>query len=514
MTQKSDLRTRRSAAQLEALAEVQREIRSQDSSSRRKYLQEFTQAFRSYESVIDSAQLEKAINQADVLLVGDYHALPASQRFAACLIESRVQLGDRPILLGVETIFARDQHIVDAWWRHEIDEPELRRRVRFDLDWGYDWAPFYDLLVCAREHCEGIYGLDCMPRESLRKIGARDRHAAAKIAELRQQHPTAVVIALFGESHLAPQHLPRAIRETLPNDHALTILQNVDALYWRAAGEQQERVEAVKVSRDVVCVFNSTPLEKYENYRLHLTRWSRDGDEPDLAPTIYNLIESLMRFLEIDGHCSHNGTQPKFLMDSLPEVCSGGSDSYLRQQLKPRSAEEAEGILSFFEDRGSCYLPESNSFHVREFRMVYAAEEAARFLHHACRGLPAMTRASNPSAAGDRFFTRVLENSLGYFGSRVLYPARAVIDDSEGCDWERACPSNDWENFQASTELLGYMMGRALYDTYVKATVGRATIRRLFLTHLEEPGIAKATYLQVSDMLRRKTKARAAHAGR
>ena len=169
--------------------------------------------------------------------------------------------------------------------------------------------------------------------------------------------------------------------------------------------------------------------------------------------------------------------------------------------MKTRTTEEAQGILSFFEDRGSCYLPESNSFHVREFRMVYAAEEAARFLHHACRGLPAAAKAGKPSAAGDRFFTRVLENALGYFGSRVLYPARAVIDDSEGCDWERACPSNDWENFHASTELLGYMMGRALYDAYVKASVSRATIRRLFLTHLEEPGTAKTTYLQVSDML-------------
>ena len=46
------------------------------------------------------------------------------------------------------------------------------------------------------------------------------------------------------------------------------MLQNVDALYWRAAGEQHEQVEAVRVEDDVVCVFNSTPLEKYENYRL------------------------------------------------------------------------------------------------------------------------------------------------------------------------------------------------------------------------------------------------------
>ena len=99
-------------------------------------------------------------------------------------------------MLGVETIFSRDQHILDEWWRREIDEEELRQRIRFDLDWGYDWAPFYELLVTAREHADAIYGLDCMPREDLRKIGARDRHAADKLAEIRQRHPNAVIMTL------------------------------------------------------------------------------------------------------------------------------------------------------------------------------------------------------------------------------------------------------------------------------------------------------------------------------
>ena len=180
-----NLRFRRSAAQLHALAGVEREIRAQDSHNRRKYLQEFNQAFQSYDSVLNADQLQSAIHAADVVLIGDYHALPVAQRYAASLIEQRALAGDRPVVLGVETIFARDQHILEEWWRREIDETELRQRIRFDLDWGYDWTPFYELLVTARDHGDAIYGLDCMPRESLRKIGARDRHAAAKIAEIR-----------------------------------------------------------------------------------------------------------------------------------------------------------------------------------------------------------------------------------------------------------------------------------------------------------------------------------------
>ena len=177
MASTANLRSRRSAAQLHALAGVEREIRAQDSHNRRKYLREFNEAYRNYESVLDAQQIQTAVYAADVVLIGDYHALPAAQRHAASLIEQRALAGDRKVVLGVETIFARDQHILDEWWRREIEEAELRQRIRFDLDWGYDWTPFYELLVTARDHAEALYGLDCMPREDLRKIGARDRHA-------------------------------------------------------------------------------------------------------------------------------------------------------------------------------------------------------------------------------------------------------------------------------------------------------------------------------------------------
>ncbi|HSQ20520.1 MAG TPA: ChaN family lipoprotein, partial [Blastocatellia bacterium] len=325
MASTTNLRSRRSAAQLHALAGVEREIRAQDSQGRRKYLREFNRSFRTYESVLTCEEVQSTLRQADIVLIGDYHALPASQRAAASLVEQRALAGDRPVVLGVETVFARDQHILDEWWRREIDESELRQRIRFDLDWGYDWAPFYELLVSARDNAEALYGLDCMPREDLRKIGARDRHAAVKIAEIRQSHPNAVIYVLFGESHMAPGHLPRAVRKENAEAKVLTVLQNVDSLYWRAAGERADKVEAVRVKEDILCVFNATPLEKYESYRLFLDQWSRCDEGPDYAPTIYNLIDSIANFLEINRYSSHNSTQPKFLVDMLPEVYGASS---------------------------------------------------------------------------------------------------------------------------------------------------------------------------------------------
>jgi hypothetical protein len=507
MASTTDLRSRRSAAQLHALEVVVREIKVRDHNSQRKYLKDFNQAFRAYQSILDSQQWNDAICAADVLLIGDYHALPASQRWAGALFEQRTQPGDRPVVLGVETIFSRDQHILDEWWRREIGEQELRERIRFDRDWGYEWGPFYELLTTAREHGEAIYGLDCMPREDLRKIGARDRHAAHKIGEIRQRHPNTAIMVLFGESHLAPKHLPRLLREQLPQERVLTVLQNVDALYWQAAGEQRE-VEWVRVEDDVVCVFNSTPLEKYENYRLCLGRWSREEEElPDVGPTIYNLIDGLLRFLDINRYSSHNGTQPKFLVDLLPEVYCGASEARLRQLLLRAAGEEKklETMLQKVDEQGSVYLPAINAFYVREFQMMYAAEEAARFVHHACRGLPLLRDGSSiaRSAPIDRFYARTLEHALAYFGSRVLYPARASVGTDDltraACDeLAEDAAHNSRSKFDSMARDLGYRMGSLLYARYLSGRMRRGALRRLFLADLEKPDAARKAFLKIA----------------
>jgi hypothetical protein len=455
--------------------------------------------------------MQRALHSADVVLIGDYHALPGAQRYAATLIEQRALTGDRPVVLGVETIFARDQHILDEWWRREIDESELRQRIRFDLDWGYDWNPFYELLAAARDHGEAIYGLDCMPRENLRKIGARDRHAAAKIAEIRERHPRAVVVVLFGESHLAPGHLPHVLQKQMPDVKILTVLQNIDALYWRAAGEPVDKVDAVRVNDDVVCVFNATPLEKYESYRLCLDQWSRCDSGPDFAPTIYNLIDSLAAFLEINRYSPHNGTQPKFLVDMLPEVHGNPSDAMLRRLLSRKgiSDQQLKAMLATMEDRGSAYLPQLNAFCIRQFQMMHAAEDATRFLHHACRGLP--ERLSGRIVDEDEdsngltaltinvFYSRVIEEAVAYFGSRVLYPARPtpVMQNSTALT-RAACEKaalvairGDKEKFENIARDWGYRIGIQMYAAYLEGKIKPAGLRRLFLAHLDQPGVAR-----------------------
>jgi len=475
---------RRTEGQWHALAGVAREIQLNDHSNRRKYLGEYNQAFRSYERVLNATEFYAGVQPADIVLLGDYHALPNAQNFASEFLETRAQPADRPVIFGLETIFARDQHILDEWWRREIDSATLRRRIRFDAEWGYDWAPVLELLTTAREHCEAIYALDCMPREDLRRIGARDRHAAHKLREIRQRHPQAVIVVLFGESHLAPGHLPRAIRRELPSDRLLTVLQNVDHLYWQAAAEKDEQVRSVRVNDSVFCVFNATPLEKYENYRLHLRRWRRaEKQQPDAAPTIYNLIFSLSRFLGIDRYSPRNGTQPRFLVDSLPEVFTLDTGSQLRRYPGAlKGAAEIDAATEMLEEQGCAYLPAANCFAVREFRMKHAAEEVSRFMHRACLGFPVTA----PPDSTASFHVKVIEHALAYFGSRVLDPSRDAVRDTSHAATE------------SGPRFAGYLLGTHLYDRYIAGRVSRREIRKLFLARLNDPGSAKAVFQQLA----------------
>jgi hypothetical protein len=451
-------------------------------------------------------------------------------------------------------VFARDQHIVNEWAAGEIDDDELRERIRFDVEWGYEWAPYIALLKAARDAGARICGLDCMPRGDLRRIGARDRHAATKIAELRAADPEALIVVLFGESHLAPNHLPQQIRACIAGERVLTVLQNIDALYWRAAGELRAKVEAVRVAKDVVCVFNATPLEKYESYRLCIERWIREpAERPDFTVSVYNLVGALTRAMNIDSYSPHNGTQPRFLVDQLPEIVVRPSAQPMLRLLERKeiSAEDVAAAEEGLSGGGMAYIEPLNTILMTHWDLSGAAEPVARFVHSACRGIPARQRDVDAAqqTPEDRFYTRVMEVALADFGARVLYPARPpareadlyylYAESRERIEGQSILSYRDYmrmidfvifhrdyqrnlrkywevpplisegrnytgERFEFVTRKLGEMLGTELYEGYISGVVKKRFIRSLLFRRLEKPGVARVAYFATVRRIRRR----------
>ncbi|HUO61330.1 MAG TPA: ChaN family lipoprotein [Candidatus Acidoferrales bacterium] len=264
------------AKEIHALAVLKQEIWQADPHLRQQYLRNFTRAYTQYRKLVSMEDVHEQLRQADVVLVGDYHALPQAQGFAAELVE-KLAKGMRPVQLGVEFFFSRDQRALEAWQRGEISEEELRSQTNYELEWGYDWQPYGELLRRARTFGAEVRALDRFPRAELSGIAARDRHAAALICEAQRKTPDSVMVALYGECHLAPKHLQGLLKRRLPRARVITVLQNIDALYWQSERENQH-VEAVQVRKDVYCVFTATPLEKYASYRRYLDKWRMPED--------------------------------------------------------------------------------------------------------------------------------------------------------------------------------------------------------------------------------------------
>jgi len=261
----------------------------------------------------------------------------------------------------------------------------------------------------------------------------------------------------------------------------------------------------------------------------------------------------MVRFLGINQYSAHNTTQPKLLVDLMPEVHSRRSDALLRRLLSRKgfTAEQRRSLLRQVRERGSVYLPPINAVYVRQFHMTSSAEDATRFLHQACRGLPNLSNgkalAQHAAPVGppgvssldrdDAFYVAVFEHALAFFGSRILYPARPALRDADIAnlfdvtrdDLEhqtslpfadavaaldfltqhrqtngRAAQAPDFtgHKYEYVAQQLGYLTGTDLYDAYIEGRLTTAALRKLFLTHIEQPGVARGAYFQLRTRLR------------
>jgi hypothetical protein len=181
--------------------------------------------------------------------------------------------------------------------------------------------------------------------------------------------------------------------------------------------------------------------------------------------------------------------------------------------------------------------------------MTSSAEDATRFLHQACRGLPNLCNGKAPSTQAalgksaksldkdDAFYMAVFEHALAFFGSRILHPARPALRDAdiaelfdvtredlehqtslpfadavEALDFltqhrkydpaAASAPAFTGHKYDYVAEQLGYLTGNDLYDAYLEGRLNTAALRKLFLTHIEEPGVARDAYVQLRTRLR------------
>jgi hypothetical protein len=511
-----------------AVERIRTAIGEIDTSPSFKYIQDFANEFSTYQSVCGYPEILDEAAAANLIWIGDYHALSRFQRFAADFVRDLYRRNPN-IGLGVEPVFARHQKLLERWMGEEISEQAFLDGIRYDDEWGCDWNSYSLLFQTARDLGIPIYGVDCHPRYDMRSIGRRDRRTARRIASIIEQDPTRTLVIVFGESHLASRHLPGRV-EALMCERGiprrdLLILQNVDEIYWKLQNRGLEAVPCVRLAERQYCVFNATPIEKYESFRQYLHKCVDEDATGSWTQFVHTLIDVTMEFVNLK--------RDENVMQVLPKVYSEVSPAELSQLLVRMSVSPAKArlALNHFQESGTSYIPELNSIFIHRLQLTSAAEESTRFIHQLCRG-----EISSPvnRRAGDQFFVAVLEHSLGYFCSKVLDSSRDGIESlakrvlghigyneqlvravSSLLDRDRRPAAQHFETLRMAIgsplrpsktthmlgQLLGYALGRKLYGAYLETRISRKDIQSLFLDPLDSPNRPLECYREWTERL-------------
>src|SRR5207237_9449543 len=129
-------------------------------------------------------------------------------------------------------------------------------------------------------------------------------------------------------------------RKGIPSKELL-ILQNIDALYWKTQENGLGEARAVRMREGAYCVFNATPIEKYESFRQYLHKCIEEDSSGDWTLLAHTLMEAMMEFVAIKKNASVASLMSVHDLDAVT---------------------------------------------IGQFELGNATEEFAKFIHQACRG--------------------------------------------------------------------------------------------------------------------------------
>ena len=519
------------------------EIFGVDKTSRSSYIKDFLFEFSTYERVCTTGEVLERAARSDIVFFGDYHPLEESQQWVERLMTELVAR-DRKVVLAMEMLYVQQQEQLDRWMKGMLSEEEFLEQIDYKTEWGFDWGSFKRIFELAKDPFIPIFGIDTEPRDHLRYIRQRDKMIANRIKNIRRFFPGYLVLVMIGESHLASGHLPSEIEKVCDEKLQRTIIvQNMDEIYWRLLREGREHIEAVRIDEDKYCVFNASPIVKYQSYQRIIDRWVEGEEANSFVPVLKEMVSYILSFLigpKKNLHVNIDGYDFESLDDIFPEIHCRQTftsfASFLRSQKMSQLA--VVSITESLRRYGVSYVPGLNKFLILKYASSSAAMEASRFVLSVMRSRMGKWRGRRKSVE-ERFYEFVLEEALSFVGAKIVDPTidckrmdpilqvvdgrgvvrkpvagfslqetRAMVgmlvyhfrrDRSRSGIMRvtkplRAIHRLGIKKRQLIIRALGHTLGEALYDAHYSGLVSKEEILGLFEDRTDHPGAAKKIY--------------------
>ena len=213
---------------------------------------------------VDKRHLFARLKQAEIVIVGDFHAQKQSSRGFLRVIRKIKP----PFVIALECLRVGDQPSLDAFLAGELTEKDFLTKVAWKKNWGFPWENYKPVFKWAQQNRIRIFGINA--QGDAKTLGERDRISAAIIQKIYQQTKQKIFIQ-YGELHLASAHLPKAIKRVLPKVNQCVIYQSPEALYFKIMESHKElSTDVVRLGPDIWALNGLPPWVKWQDFLLHL----------------------------------------------------------------------------------------------------------------------------------------------------------------------------------------------------------------------------------------------------
>ncbi len=341
----------------------------------------------------DWSEVFVAIEQSTVVFGGDFHPFAQAQRAHLRILRKLVQ--ERPVVLALECVFQSDQPYVDQFLKGEIEEKVFLDKVQWNALWGFPWKHYRPLFEFAKKHKVPVIALNVEVDERTgQTLISRDQLAADTLKAAIESDPDALFYVLYGDLHIASDHLPRILNEHFKHSQTVettSIYLNSETIYFELAEKKLEsQVEVVRFNDREFCVLSSPPWVKWHSYLMFLEEnfdvgleFEDEDDEDDFdewelqvdhTDHVSDLIKMIKAAIEVEA--DPNAIEVYSMDDPQADVGA-------RNSLTP---EEHEMAKSMIQGDRSFYIPKSGYMYLSKATVNHAATLAGQYIHAVLSG--------------------------------------------------------------------------------------------------------------------------------
>jgi len=374
-----------------------------------KYQRDYQKEIEREWSVSSVKDLIHSTQDANVLLLGDFHALYQSQKGHLRVL--RLLPRARPKLLFIEFISAKDQLILDAYMRGEISDRVFLKEVRWKESWGFSWRSYKPILVWAKKRRVPVIALDkALKVHGDQSLHERDAFAADIISSHLKNRADHLGIVIIGDYHISSRHLPAEIRKRIKGVKINRIFQNSENIYFYLATQGKEfEVDVIRFSPSDFGLVSVAPWVKWHSLLMHLES-QIEGD----SELYHQVQDEVLRFYRVLK--SDLGTPD---LDEDFEAVSITDPSAFTKIESSLQHEEIKLAESYIQSGISFYIPQLKLAIISKVSLNYAAE-AAMSVWHAKK----TKRSTFLFDQKQSFYQLVWSFCIAYYGSKLINPKR------------------------------------------------------------------------------------------